>query len=292
MPTTLVKLLFLSQSSCTKYIMKHLLLILLLVLGMISTVDAKPRKKYHKPHHKIKQIKRHAAPISGSYVMFDYTNDDFDSEFNRHQVSSIASITKMFTAITIINSTANLYEKLYVTGHNGGKIPKGSWVSRMDLLKAMVMNSDNLAAEVLANNHPGGFQQFITDVNTYNKNIGLRNTEIVDSSGLLPGNVSTASELVLFLNSIKDNAVIQDIGALRQYEMSVPKGKRTYHVKFRNTNPELYKYDNILISKTGFTNSAGRCVMMLIEKHHKMYAIIVLGQPNIQRRSQLVSSLM
>ncbi len=259
---------------------------------MISAADAKPHKKYHKPHHAIKQIKRHATPISGSYAMFDYAKGDFDSEFNRHQVRSIASITKMFTAITVIRSTANLYEKLYITGNNGGKVPRGSWVSRMDLLKAMVMNSDNLAAEVLANNHPGGFNQFIIDANTYNKNIGLMRTEIVDSSGLLPGNVSTVSELVLFLNAIKDNAVIQDIGALRQYEMSVPKGKRTYHVKFHNTNPELYKYDNILISKTGFTNSAGRCVMMLVEKDQKMYAIIVLGQPNVQRRSQLVSSLM
>ncbi len=56
-------------------------------------------------------------------------------------------------------------------------------------------------------------------------------------------------------------------------------------------NPELYKYDNILISKTGFTNSAGRCVMMLVEKGQKMYALIVLGQPNVQRRSQIVAKL-
>ena len=117
-------------------------------------------------------------------------------------------------------------------------------------------------------------------------------SKIVDSSGLLPGNISTASELVLFLNCIKDNAIIQDIGALRNFDLSVPKGKRTYHIKFHNTNPELYKYDNILISKTGFTNSAGRCVMMLVEKSQKTYALIVLGQPNIQRRSQIVAQLM
>jgi D-alanyl-D-alanine endopeptidase (penicillin-binding protein 7) len=155
----------------------------------------------------------------------------------------------------------------------------------------MVTNSDNLAAEVLANNHPGGFNQFIVDANTYNRNIGLIYTEIVDSSGLLAGNVSTASELVLFLNAIKDNPIIQEIGALRQHEMSIPKGQRTYRVKFHNTNPELYKYDNILISKTGFTSAAGRCVMMLIEKGQKTYAVIVLGQPNVQRRSQIVAKL-
>jgi D-alanyl-D-alanine endopeptidase (penicillin-binding protein 7) len=282
--------------------MKQLLLATILAVAFAGSADAKPHKKHKKiksrsaktalTHKVTPKSSNYSHYSTGSYVLFDYNEGQFSDEFNRNQVRSIASITKMFTAITVINSTANLYEKLYVTGHNGGKVPRGTYVSRMDLLKAMVMNSDNLAAEVLANNHPGGFNQFIIDANTYNRNIGLVHTEIVDSSGIMPGNVSTASELVLFLNSIKDNTIIQDIGAMRQYEMAVPKGQKTYYVKFHNTNPELYKYDNILISKTGFTNAAGRCVMMLVEKGQKMYALIVLGQPNIQRRSQVVSSLM
>lgn len=279
--------------------MKKLLLTTLLAFALAGVAEAKPHKKHKKVKSrsaKTVQVKKHKSTgyahyATGSYVLFDYNDGEFSDEFNRNQVRSIASITKMFTAMTVINSSANLYEKLYVTGRNGGKVPSGTYVTRMDLLKAMVMNSDNLAAEVLANNHPGGFNQFIVDTNIYNKNIGLIYTEIVDSSGLLPGNVSTASELVLFLNSIKDNPVIQEIGALRQYEIEVPKGRRTYHVKFHNTNPELYKYDNILISKTGFTNSAGRCVMMLVEKGQKTYALIVLGQPNVQRRSQIVAKL-
>ena len=277
--------------------MKKILLATLLMFAFAGTADAKPHKKYKKAKsRKAKTHLVHKAPYSyyatGSYVLFDYDEEKFNDEFNRNQVRSIASITKMFTAITVVNSNANLYEKLYVTGQNGGKVPRGTWVSRMDLLKAMVTNSDNLAAEVLANNHPGGFNQFLIDANNYNKNIGLIHTQIVDSSGLLPGNVSTASELVLFLNSIKNNPIIQDIGALRNFDLNVPKGKRTVHIKFHNTNPELYKYDNILISKTGFTNSAGRCVMMLVEKGSKVYALVVLGQPNVQRRSQIVAQLM
>lgn len=278
--------------------MKKILLATLLAFAFAGTADAKPNKKHKKVKsrkaktHLVKKTTNYSYYATGSYVLFDYDNGEFSDEFNRNQVRSIASITKMFTAITVINSNSNLYERLYVTGHNGGKVPRGTYVSRMDLLKAMVMNSDNLAAEVLANNHPGGFNQFIIDANTYNKNIGLLHTEIVDSSGLLPGNVSTASELVLFLNSIKNNPVIQDIGALRNFDLSVPKGKKNIHIKFHNTNPELYKYDNILISKTGFTNSAGRCVMMLVEKGSKVYGLIVLGQPNVQRRSQIVAQLM
>lgn len=280
--------------------MKKLLLAILLTFAVAGTADAKPKKKHKKVKSrsaKTHQVyKAHKAPysyyVTGSYVLFDYDNQKFNDEHNRNQVRSIASITKMFTAITVINSSADLYEKIYVAGHNGGKVPRGTYVSRMDLLKAMVMNSDNLAAEVLANNHPGGFDKFLNDVNVYNKNIGLIHTQIVDSSGLGSGNVSTASELVLFLNSIKNNPIIQDIGALRNFDLSVPKGKRTYHIKFHNTNPAMYKYNNILISKTGFTNSAGRCVMMLVEKGTRVYGLIVLGQPNIQRRSQIVAQLM
>jgi D-alanyl-D-alanine endopeptidase (penicillin-binding protein 7) len=278
--------------------MKNLILILISTLTIMfaTSVDAHTSKRSHK-HHKVKAkskvvrtVKQPA--VTGSYVLFDYTKEEFDNEHNRNQVRSIASITKMFTAITVVNSHADLYEKLYVTGSNGGKVPRGTWVSRIDLLKAMVMNSDNLAAEVLANNHPGGFSKFLSDVAAHNRNLGLMDTQIVDSSGLLPGNVSTATELVVFLNSIKDNPIIQDISNLRHAELDVPKGKRVLHVTLRNTNPDLYKYDNILISKTGFTSAAGRCVMMLVEKGEKVYALVVLGQPNVQRRSQVVAKLM
>jgi len=273
--------------------MKRLILVPILALALAGNADAKARKKYKRPmKSKSARIER-VQPSIGSYVLFDYANWEFDSEFNRHQIRSIASITKMFTAITVINSNADLYEKLLVHGHNGGKVPRGTMISRMDLLKAMVMNSDNLAAEVLANNHPGGFEKFLLDANNFNRSVGLMDTAIVDSSGLLPGNQSTATDLVLFLSMIKDNPVIQEIGALRQYELAVPNSRgRMYHIKFHNTNPELYKYDNIIISKTGFTNHAGRCVMMLVEKGQKSYALVVLGQPNVQRRSQIVNRLM
>ncbi len=111
--------------------MKKLLLTTLLAFALVGVADAKP----HKKHKKIKSrsaktvmVKKQKSTgyvhyATGSYVLFDYDNGEFNDEFNRNQVRSIASITKMFTAITVINSTANLYEKLYVAGHNGGKVP-------------------------------------------------------------------------------------------------------------------------------------------------------------------------
>jgi D-alanyl-D-alanine carboxypeptidase len=71
----------------------------------------------------------------------------------------------------------------------------------------------------------------------------------------------------------------------------VPKGRKEIKINLHNTNPSLFKYDNILISKTGFTNPAGRCVLMLVEKQHQLYGIVILGQKNIQDRSKLATDL-
>lgn len=280
--------------------MKKIILILLTLMIGISTANAASQHKVkkHRLHHaKIyKKTKQYNTQrdYNTSYALYDYSTSHFDHEVNKDDVRSIASITKMFTAIAVVNSKANLNEKLVVQGNNRGKVPRGARISRIDLLKAMVTNSDNLAAEVLANNHPGGFDQFLIDVNTYNRSIGLKDTKIVDSSGLLAENKSTASDLVIFLNSIKDNPVIKDIANLKGHEITMPraKSKRIYTVKFHNTNPDIYKMDNVLISKTGFTNPAGRCVVMLVEKGQKVYALIVLGARNPQERSRVLHNLL
>jgi|688.fasta_scaffold24683_16 D-alanyl-D-alanine endopeptidase (penicillin-binding protein 7) len=288
--------------------MKKILSLFLISLFSISYAYAEPVKKKAKvkkyKHQYVKTYKNKKvkyslrsqhlySPVS-SYGVYDLSSNNFYDEHNVDDIKSIASITKLFTAITVINSKADLEEKLYVAGHNGGKVPRGTYISRIDLLKAMVTNSDNLAAEVLAHNHPGGFQKFLADANEYNKNIGLKNTSIVDSSGLLADNKSTAADLIKFLNHIKDNSTIKEIASLRGHEIEThrPKSKRLLKIKFHNTNPDIYKMDNVVISKTGFTNPAGRCVVMLIEKNSKLYALVVLGARNPQDRSRILHNLL
>jgi D-alanyl-D-alanine carboxypeptidase len=73
--------------------------------------------------------------------------------------------------------------------------------------------------------------------------------------------------------------------------VSVPKGKKTITVNLRNTNPSIFIFDNILISKTGFTNAAGRCVIMLVEKNKSLHGIVILGQKNVQDRSKIANDL-
>jgi len=228
---------------------------------------------------------------TGSYLLYDYELDTTQVAYNINEVRPIASITKLFTAITILRSGEDLREKVKVTGKSSGRFARGSKVERMDLMRAMIISSDNLAAETLANTYPGGFKKYIQDVNEYAQGMGFVNTKLVDATGLLPGNVSTAKELTSFLWKIKDNVVIRWFANERHDYVEVPKGKKSVKIKLNNTNPSLFVFDNILISKTGFTNPAGRCVVMLVEKNKKLHGIVILGQKNVRDRSEIAKDL-
>ena len=228
----------------------------------------------------------------GSYALYSYESKSYLVQQDRKQNKSIASITKLFTAITILESGVDLDEKIKVNGKSNGKVPSQSLMSRKDLLRAMIISSDNKAAESLANNHPGGFDKFIIDVNAYTANHSLYNTHLDDSTGLLSTNTSNTSDLIEFLYLIKDNPIIRSIAAERVAVLNSAKGKKTIKINLHNTNPDLFVYDNILISKTGFTNAAGRCLLMLIEKNNEKFAVVILGQPNVKTRSKLVNTLL
>jgi D-alanyl-D-alanine endopeptidase (penicillin-binding protein 7) len=229
---------------------------------------------------------------AGAHAFYDFSSHNYLVENNRHEVRSIASITKLFTAVAVINSGVDLNEKIKVNGRSRGHVPSGVYMTRMDLIRAMLISSDNRAAETLANHHPGGFNQFIRDINSYADSKALYNTKIVDSTGLLPGNQSTATDLIEFLSLIKHQTVIRNIAGERNTAVNAPRGKKTITINLHNTNPEIFVYDNILISKTGFTNPAGRCVIMLVEKKKELYGVIVLGQTNVKNRSILVKELL
>lgn len=256
--------------------MKYLLA---LILCISTTV-------YAKQPHKTKHTQN-----TGSYLLYDYELGVTQVAHNVDEIRPIASITKLFTAIVILRSGVELEEKVQVQGKSRGKIPRKAKITRMDLMRSMLISSDNLAAETLANTYPGGFTKFIKDANEYVMGMGLINTKLVDSSGMLPGNVSNAKDLARFLWIIKNNPVIRDIANERNDVISVPKGKRNIKIHLRNTNPSIFVFDNILISKTGFTNPAGRCVVMLVEKNNTYNGIVILGQKNVRARSKIATEL-
>ena len=227
-----------------------------------------------------------------SYGVYDLTELRYEHSKNTEEVRSIASITKLFTAMTVLDSDVSFSESIKVQGKSSGRFARGAYIERYELLRAMLMSSDNLAAESLAHAHPGGYEKFIKDVNTMISDLNLTNTVIVDSTGLLAGNQSTVDDLRDFLFALRKYPLIQKLSTEKLYTYQYKKGKKTITINLRNTNPQMWTYDNIVLTKTGFTSPAGRCLAMLVEKEDKLFAVVTLGNKDIRQRSQSITTMM
>lgn len=228
-----------------------------------------------------------------SYGLYDFSNLRYEHSRNTDEVRSIASITKLFTAYAVVMSQVDLNEKVKVQGKASGRFARGAYLERSELMRAMLMSSDNLAAETLAHAHPGGYEQFIKDINWHLGVNGFKETKIVDATGLLAGNVSTVEELKEFLFILRRIDIIKFYSSEKSYFIKYlpPKSKRTITIQLRNTNPQIFNYDNIVLTKTGFTSAAGRCLAMLVEKNGVLYAMVTLGNRDVKQRSGVINDM-
>ena len=230
---------------------------------------------------------------ANSYGLYDFDNVRYEHSKNTTDVRSIASITKLFTAYAVVMSLVDLDEKVKVQGKSGGRFARGAYLQRSELMRAMLMSSDNLAAETLAHAHPGGYDKFIADINWHIGLNGFKETRIVDATGLLAGNVSTVDELKEFLFILRRIDIIRYYSSDKIYSVKYqpPKSKKTITIQLRNTNPQIFTYDSIVLTKTGFTNAAGRCLAMLVEKNGVLYAMITLGNKDVRQRTGVINEM-
>jgi len=232
------------------------------------------------------------AQATGAYGLKGWNENLWHHAYNIDEVRSIASITKLFTAYTVIESGADLFALVKVQSGVAGRYPPDAMVSRLELMRAMLISSDNRAAQSLAAAHPGGTSVFIQDVAWHIYGLGLKHTKIVDPHGLSPMNISTVEDLSDFLFFMRNSNIIKILSSERTHRSQIHRGKKTVTINLRNTNPAIFTYDNILISKTGTTNAAGKCVAMLIERNGGLFAVVVLGQHNGHERTMVVEELL
>jgi D-alanyl-D-alanine endopeptidase (penicillin-binding protein 7) len=181
-------------------------------------------------------------------------------------VSPIASLTKLMTALVVIDGQQSLDDVIVVKASDRWKgkgafshIPTGAKLTRGDLLRLSLMASENLAARTLANNYPGGMPAFVKTMNAKAKVLGMAHTHFDDPSGLSNGNVSNARDLVKLVNAAARQQEIREFSTLDAHEVRL--GKKMF--RFRNTNLLIGRPDwEILVQKTGFTNDAGQCLVM------------------------------
>lgn len=188
---------------------------------------------------------------------------------NADRVVPIASITKLMTAIVVLDSGEPLDEWLTIVErerqppNNGySRMRPGSELQRGELLRLALMASENAAAYVLARHHPGGLEAFVNAMNDTARALGMARTRFVDPSGLSVDNRSTAADVLRMLRAAADYERIREFTRTRSHVARF-RGPR-YTLGYGNTNVLVHR-DNwdIGLSKTGYLDEAGRCLAML-----------------------------
>jgi len=203
---------------------------------------------------------------SAAALITDASNGEVLFERDAGRVVPIASITKLMTALVVLDGQQPLDEKVEITTADrwSGKgafsrLPVGAKITRGDLLKLALMASENRAAKTLARNYPGGTPAFVRTMNAKAKALGMSRTKFDDPSGLSSNNVSNARDLAKLVTAASRDTRIREFSTLESHAVRAGRSVLTY----RNTNLLVGKPDwDILVQKTGFTNDAGECLVM------------------------------
>lgn len=201
---------------------------------------------------------------------------------NAAQIRPVASITKLMTALIVAESGLPLDERLSISEadidrlrNSGSRLPIGTELSRGEMLHLALMSSENRTANALGRYYPGGMPAFVQAMNDKARSLGMRDTRFVDPTGLSAENVSSPSDLVKLLRAVAKHPLIRQYTTDDTHQIEVGRGR---HLVYNNTN-RLVKNSNwdIKISKTGFINEAGQCLVMVTRIDGRDLAIVLLN---------------
>ena len=203
---------------------------------------------------------------SSSVLIFDPSDASVLYSRNSDVAAPIASITKLMTALVVLDAKQPLNESLEITQAEQD-LPKGGYsrlavgtvLTRGDLMHLALMSSENRAAHALGNNYPGGMSAMVSAMNAKAAELGMTTAHFVDPTGLSSDNVASPEDLSKLVIAASRNPTIREYSTDRRYTVRV----RRHLVEFHNTdnlvaNPTW----NIIVQKTGYIAEAGRCLVM------------------------------
>ncbi|MDG1143908.1 MAG: hypothetical protein P8N92_04525, partial [Burkholderiales bacterium] len=166
-------------------------------------------------------------------LIVDQGSGEVIYEKNASDIAPIASVTKLMTAMVIIDSGVPLLEsitiaKADVDRYKGSrsKLGVGTTLLRAEVLKLALMASENRASAALARVFPGGKAAFVTAMNSKAKSLGMNDTNFVDSTGLRPGNVSTGYDLIKLAKAALSYPLIRQYTTTSSFQLRAKMGKR------------------------------------------------------------------
>jgi len=203
---------------------------------------------------------------SAQFYVFDPADASVLAERDAQKPAPIASITKLMTALVVLDADQPMDEKLGITSAEirgtagaGSRLPKGAMLSRADMLHLALMSSENRAAHSLCRNYPGGMPACVKAMNAKAKALGMASARFVEPTGLSKDNVASPADLAKLVVAASKNETIRKYSTDPDHTVYI----RRSPLEFRNTNLLVKQSDwDVAVQKTGYISAAGRCLVM------------------------------
>ena len=227
---------------------------------------------------------RKIALRSSSALVQDAGTGEIVIGKNADAVVPIASITKLMTAIVILDSGLDLEEKVVLSRADAvamkgarSRLHTGLSISRGDLLLLALMSSENRAAAALGQSYPGGLEVLVDAMNAKAAALDMNDSRFVEPTGLSPANVSTAADLAKLVRAAHEYPLIREYSTRDRAAVRVSTGRATRFLNYGNTNGLVRsRHWDIELSKTGYISEAGRCLVMHVRLAEKDLIVVLL----------------
>lgn len=254
---------------------------------------------YHTYHNNMSNYDKLAISTGSRGVMVvDLVTGEPIYEKNANIARPIASITKLMTAMVVLDAGLDMQQEIQIeaadfkgNGHtktSSTRLRAGDRMNRSELLLMMLMKSENPAAKTLARHYPGGYSAFMRAMNRKAQDIGMYSAFFGDPTGLDIRNVASPADLVKMIKVAGNYEVIRRYSTTANHDFFVAnysRGNRTY--KARNTSYLIRdKRYPIGISKTGFINEAGKCIVMETRINNRPAIVVLLGANSYANRNK------
>lgn len=262
----------------------------LLATGQVLAARGQAAASYANPHAQGQDLELNSLSV----MVYDQYSGEALYAKNPNLQTPIASITKLMTAMVTLDARLPLNEKIKISALDvdrlkgtGSRLPLGATYTREQLLSLALIASENRAAHALGRTYPGGIDAFIAAMNRKARELGMHKTMFADPTGLSSFNQSTAEDLVRLVDhaysyypDIRHISTSTDY-SLGKYKVVVhKKGKKQVHwrdLAYVNTNRLTREGEwQIGLSKTGFINEAGHCLVMQAEIAQRKVIIVLL----------------
>jgi D-alanyl-D-alanine endopeptidase (penicillin-binding protein 7) len=228
---------------------KKILLVLSFCLFIFASIaDAKKRQ-----------------PVTATSWLVADGNGKIIKSVNHNDLHSIASITKLMTAMVVLDANQNLDEKI-------------NNISRRQHLRLALIRSNNHSSDLLCENYPGGYEACVDAMNAKARSLKMRDTSFVDASGLDDDNVSTSSSLIKLVLAAQAYPLIVKSSQTPHMRIKLDEG----YFSYKNTNPLVNK--KFIVSKTGYIRAAGGCIALLMDTNKGRRVVVILGSKNTHTR--------